>query len=601
MNQKMKTNVWWNVFVLFLSGAVLTVISLTLAIGNSSKLDLFHDYFKLPVTFLLNWLPVVLLQLLLWCLCNRMWLAYLITGLIVELASAGNYFKLIFRSEPFVFSDISSVSTAFSVAGNYALTFNTRLILAILAVLTGTIVLFFIASGRLKGKTRLLTAMIVLLSLFPLWKGVYSAERIYTGSLVPQKDYGHIQYRFASKGFVYPFLYSIRDVAGKPEHYSEKAAQEILNKFIEEDMLSEEEINVIVFQLEAFADIRKYGLKGLDDSAYQVYDDLKSESFSGTLIVNTGSGGTINTEHCCLTGDYSFYNVTKDSWSFPRIFNSWGYVTVGGHPYYSFYNRENLNRYLGFSDYRTVDNYSGYQIGNLEHGEFYSDCFFFDSVLDQYHQLSAEGKPVFSFNVTMQGHAPYSTEEYLFEKRFFDDPQASSYADHVLNNYLGTIENTQQHLVSFVQTLRDEETPVVLMLYGDHEPWMGDDNQILEELGVNVDPSTEEGFLNRYSTEYVIWANPAAKEKLNKFSVGHGETISAGYLFPLLFRQLGWKGDAYSQYLMERMESLPAITTNGCYYENGAFTDSLTENGKRVLKEAEMLQYYIRHKKVSEK
>ena len=58
---------FWNVFWLLLSSAGITCLSLLLAIGMFDK-ELFFDYFRMPLLFLLNYLPVLLLQVFLFCL-----------------------------------------------------------------------------------------------------------------------------------------------------------------------------------------------------------------------------------------------------------------------------------------------------------------------------------------------------------------------------------------------------------------------------------------------------------------------------------------------------------------------------------------------------
>ena len=83
---------------------------------------------------------------------------------------------------------------------------------------------------------------------------------------------------------------------------------------------------------------------------------------------------------------------------------------------------------------------------------------------------------------------------------------------NILANYLGSVMDTQEHLSELVDALRESDEPVVLIVFGDHKPWLGNGNSVYEALGVNLDTSTEEGFYNYWSTRYLIWANDAAKE-----------------------------------------------------------------------------------------
>ena len=159
-----------------------------------------------------------------------------------------------------------------------------------------------------------------------------------------------------------------------------------------------------------------------------------------------------------------------------------------------------------------------------------------------------------------------------------------------MNNYLGSLADTQHYLSRMIDALRSREEPVVVVLYGDHKPWLGDNSCVADELGVNYNLSTQEGFLNYYSTEYLIWGNSSAQEKycLNNSS---GPIISTCYLFPLLFKQLGIDGCGYADYLMERMNTLNVITSRGVVFENGEMSDQLSSSGEDLLQMAQFIQY----------
>ena len=70
-----RASFYWNVFVLLGSSAGTTVICLLLGLGMMD-IVLFYNYFRHPLLFLLNGLPVFLLQLLLLAVFNCQWLAF---------------------------------------------------------------------------------------------------------------------------------------------------------------------------------------------------------------------------------------------------------------------------------------------------------------------------------------------------------------------------------------------------------------------------------------------------------------------------------------------------------------------------------------------
>ncbi len=582
----------WNTLILFLSSSAIAVFSLLLAIGNGQRV-MFFDYFRFPLTFILNWLPVFFLQTLLFFIFGRQWIAFLLSGIIVLIASAGNYFKLVIRYEPFLASDIPYISTAMGVSGEYNISLNTRLVLILLCMVMLFVFIFLCASRKPKLTTRIIGVILLLASVFPLWKCVYLSEKIYTSNYIVQRDYDREMYKTASKGFLYPFIYSIKEAffVDPPKGYSNTETAAFLSHYSDHNIPEENKPNIIIVQLEAFSDLRSLGIEGISDETYAYYDSLKKESLYGTLVVNVNGGSTIDTEQCFLTGDYAYYKIRKESPSFVWYLRNQGYHTVGGHPFYSYYGRQFSNPMLGFEDYRFVENYDGYpDIEKLIPGRNFSDCFFFENILTQYNELFESGKPVFSFNVTMQGHSPYDTDNYLFGNSWFDGKAYSRITDCMMNNYLGSLADTQYYLSQMIDALRDREEPVVVVLYGDHKPWLGDNSCVADELGVNNNLSTQEGFLNYYSTEYLIWGNSAAQKKYN-LDNGSGPMISTCYLFPLLFKQLGIDGCGYADYLMERMSTLNVITSRGVVFENGVMSDQLSSSGEDLLQMAQFIQY----------
>ena len=135
---------------------------------------------------------------------------------------------------------------------------------------------------------------------------------------------------------------------------------------------------------------------------------------------------------------------------------------------------------------------------------------------------------------------------------------------------------------------------MVVVLYGDHNPWLGDSASVYAELGIDLDVHTETGFLQYYSTRYVIWANEAAKAQLGNDFVGEGPRLSSNYLMNEVFNQLGWTGNAYMQLTEDVRQTLSVVTSNGAYVENGVWTEQLSEEGQQALEKLRYAQYDVR-------
>ena len=116
----------WNFGILILSAAGLCFLSLLLGIGTGGRV-LLIDYLRHPLIFFLNFLPIFLFELLMFCLINRSWASFLATAVVFITASVGNYFKLEFRDDPFMFSDISAIHTALGVSSGYNITITRRI------------------------------------------------------------------------------------------------------------------------------------------------------------------------------------------------------------------------------------------------------------------------------------------------------------------------------------------------------------------------------------------------------------------------------------------------------------------------------------------
>ena len=399
---------------------------------------------------------------------------------------------------------------------------------------------------------------------------------------------------YISKGFVYPFLHSVTvGSIAPPDGYDEGETAALLESYTPVDLPEEKQVDLITLQLEAFADFSLFeGVEGINwEKAYGLYHELEKESYTGNLITNIFAGGTVDTERAFLTGYADLWNFRTNTNSYAWYLTSQGYDAEGSHPSYDwFYNRRNVNSYLGLSNYYFLENH--YQ--TLSPGAIATD----DILLPEIYELYAanrdgEGKPYFSFNVTYQGHGPYDTQS-VWRGQHYTDGRYSPETTNIVDNYLGSVADTARQLSSLMDAFREEERPVVLVVFGDHKPWLGDSNSAYQELGVNLDTSTQEGFYNYYGTRYLIWANDAAKEALGRDLTGEGPDVSSCFLMNLVFDLLGWQGDSWAQATTEIWHQLPVLTAVGRYVENGQLVEEkdLSEEGRRLLNTYRSMEYY---------
>ena len=262
----------WNWLFIIAASAGVGLLSLLLAFGHY-RWEIFTGYFLHPQIALLHVLPVVLLMILLYCFIGRAWIAFLATSVTVLAASAGNYFKLLCRDDPFLFADVTAISTALKVSANYDISLDSRLAFCILCVIFGTLFLAFFVRGRIKTRSRLIGAAVVLISIWPLSK-IYLSENIYNNK-TENYEYANrwsATQVYITRGFIYPFIHSIPEAfPEKPEGYSAKAAQEILSSYEYEAIPEDKRVNVIAIQLEAFNDLERLGFTGISEDVYAKY------------------------------------------------------------------------------------------------------------------------------------------------------------------------------------------------------------------------------------------------------------------------------------------------------------------------------------------
>ena len=581
---------FWSYFVLFAGAVCLGIVSLYFATG-SFHWSMFASYFQYPLLILLNLLPPVLFAAFFYFLSGRVGLSFSLTAVVVLVPTWINYFKLMFRNDPLLAEDAKLVTESVSMIGPYSLSFDWKMWLTLSLVVLGAVFCLFFARKRLRrALPRILGALAVIILSALLLFQVYLDKDVYESV----QNYELINCwsgteTYLSHGFIWPLLYSVNSaMITPPEGYSPAEAESVLAEYEDTAPDGEKKVNVIAVMLEAYSDFSQ--IEGIDfyEDVYGPFHELEAESLSGNLLVNVFAGNTVNTERSFLTGYTVLGSFRQPSYSYLRWFQQQGYLVEGSHPGHDwFYNRLNINQNLGFDHYYFWEDY--YQ--SITVGEKTDDTTFFSSVLDLYHQGISSSQPYFAFHVSYQNHGPYDTEQLLYDREVAGKSGLSQEAGIALNNYLGGIYDTTRQLDAFVDQLRTEEEPVILVAFGDHKPWLGDGNSYYEELGINLDLGTEEGFYNYYGTRYLIWANDAAKEVLGNDFCGEGPDIGPYFLMNVLFAAAGWTGDAYMQFADTVRQSLPVINTSGIYLTQHGLTECLTEEEQALLSLFQSVEY----------
>ena len=543
--------------------------------------EMFASYLSHPLILLLNLLPPLLFSLFFYFLFKRAWAAQLCTSLLVLLPTAICFFKFEFRGDALLAEDFTLAAESAKMLRTYRLFMTPPLAVALgmTVVLPVLFAIFFRGRTEKRLRPRLISLALLaaLCALWPLYASgaVYDTYAVNNDGINPWSD---TQF-YISKGFVYPFLHTLRSaVHPAPDGYNAKAAKAALDAYTSEDIPKDKRVDLVCVMLEAFNDFSRFDNFTFTEDIYAKYHALERRGVSGPLLTDIFAGDTRVSEREFLTGlPYSCLDdfITPAN-SYVWYLKANGYTVTGAHPCYAwFYNRQNINKNLGFDSYLFSENYFAKETG----ADITYDAKFFPMLLDLYAKRDRSA-PYFAFHISYQGHGPYSDCIKYYEP-VVKNGGWSDTDDTILNNYLGCIRETVGIVCDFADRMLAQKEPLVLVFFGDHMPWLGNMEATYEAVGLNIDPSTPDGFANRYQTQYLILANDAAKKLLGNAFSGKGKTVTAGTLMNEVFSLCGYKGNAYMQYMSDAQARIGNIHR----------TDKLTTDAQ---KEYAAVAYYYR-------
>lgn len=604
-----------SVLIGIVTGIGLGVISLYFSTGIH-RWELFLFYLEQPLILVMNLFPFILLNLLFFFLTNRLWISFSITGFLCLLYSCSNYWKLLARDTPVYAEDLTIVAEAVTMSQQYV-TISSEIILAVFVILLISFLLFFIRWKATNKKMRILLFLIVLFLFMPgYFVAAFNTQLYESISTWPELISWYPTTQYVSRGGIYPFVHSIAEAYHRPPSgYKEKDMAKMLNEELPTSSIpADQQVSIICIMLEAFADFSQVTDKITSADPYADYHALQQESYHGTLVPTVFAGGTVETETRVLTGFSNFGQYRKPSWSYARYFTEQGYSASGAHPStQSFYHRNTTTVNLGLSDYRFLENHFGnpaiststiieapspeemYYLDNTC-PEYAYDYLLFSDIYNNFKEQTQSGKSLFSFNVTYQNHGPYYSGLQIFPTEYVPQGNMSLEDYSIINHYLTSVHETSRCMKELADSLRNDESPVVLVFFGDHKPWLGNQSTTYHALGIDISTETKESLMNYYSTDYLIWANDSAKDTLGNDFSGVGPTISPCFLMNVLFDQCGWEGPSYMALTDQIMEKVPVIH-NEQYIQEGELVsaEDLSPENVALLLLMKQAEHFLMH------
>jgi phosphoglycerol transferase MdoB-like AlkP superfamily enzyme len=207
----------------------------------------------------------------------------------------------------------------------------------------------------------------------------------------------------------------------------------------------------------------------------------KSAGYSHALAPVFG-GFTANSEFEVLCG----FPVVKDAVKFerqllndvpclPHILADKNYRTIASHPNVPvFWNRVNAYKRMGFQTYWSLEDF----VQDDMNQEFMSDSTLYRQVLEKISASLDAKQPVLDYIVTYFGHWNYPLSESRPNK-----VSSSSEVEEV-TAYANTVYYKSRELMGFINEVRKRDPEGIIVVFGDHLPFLGENFAGYVESGV---------------------------------------------------------------------------------------------------------------------
>lgn len=603
--------------VLCLCSVVTTLMILWVAPG--SLREQLTGMLRQPKILVLDWLPVLLLMLAFALFFRNIFFSAALVTVVTMGMAVGNRVKMQIRDEPFVPKDLVLLKEAADAAGNYDIQFprNILVFIAVFALaLTALGVLFplrrreglnpawawLIRAGGGGGVLgALVCAVLFLYSSLPLYNSFATSNPYYLPAVCNEL------------GFPYFFCFHFSTYKlTRPDSFDRREAEAYETG---ENPSPGADVNVVMVMNEAFYDLTNYDVFSypLEDDPLKHFNAILAEdrTISGYIVVPNFAGGTANTEFDVMTGMQT--NVVSNSGSSFRIFNrkldsvlrvfgNSGYHTMFMHPGNPwFYNRENVYPYLGSEEELFVDD-----LANVRHkGHWVTDETVTDNLIAKFEETVSAGKKFCGMAVTIQNHMSYTLDKYGTDVEIHPvrtGAELSEQAQSLVSVYIEGLRDADAMLGALRGYFAASEEPVVLVYYGDHLPYLGDGRLAYKELGL---PAGDEGdSFAGFETPFLIWYNDAAQSALGdapgRLDLPEDGVISASYLGTVVLELTGHREDSpWFSFLSGLRREVP-VAHNGQYHTaDGALTDSLSpELSQQIEKWRNWSYYKLNYKKI---
>ena len=569
---------WLWTAILFVLGAIFTTFSIQYMLLDSELFQRMSD-----LKWVLNVLCCLVVYLVVQLFTNNAGLSCIISHTSLLSFAFINYFVYLFRGNEFTFSDIRSIGTGLSVAGNYKLQLNDR---GAYAIFGAALFIAFVRKCHVKfaraWQMRIIDAMLAAICVIIVGMAAYDVN---TETWEQKGTYRN--------GYILNYILGIRDsFIAQPDGYSEEAIQKLEKKYSSNDKdYSKTDVKdptIIVIMNESFSDLSVLGDLQTNIPLTPFIDSLKENTTKGYALSSVFGAKTPNSEWEYLTGNsmaflpagsvvYQQY-ISDTPTSIVSNLKDDGYTCVAMHPYYATgWSRNQVYPKIGYDEMHFIDDFDQTKILR----EYITDQELYDKIIERYESRGANEK-LYLMGITMQNHGGYGEPYDNFNEGCYKIGR--SYTD--ANQYLSLVHESDKAVKNFIEYFSKVDDPVEIVFFGDHQPSLNSNFYPLLN-GKGMSGLTEDELEALYTVPFFIWTNYDTPEETV-------DITSLNFLSTMTLERAGIELPAYNKVLADMMETVPAVNSRGYYSKEKQcyqHIDDATGEEAEWIKNYHMLQY----------
>ena len=564
---------WYTLYqaAVFFAGPMIMVTAVEVLNGNMIWA------LAVRIDILLNYLSALLLYVVLYVLLGRVTSSGRTASVILLVFGIANMYLKDYKGSPLLPMDLGSIRTAANVAASFTYTINCRIITALcLTMLSWSLLgkLPMDRAGRKRQRAERLLGLALVLGISYVF---YETDTFSDNFMRP--DFFNQTRGYETHGSWAEFLLNTKYLfMSEPDGYSAEAVQEYLDTMGETGSVYEtamkkqgdpvaswtgtqEKPDIFVIMNESYSDLSVIGDFGTNIPYMPYADSLIGQEnvIEGNVYVSTIGTGTSNTEFEFLTGNtmaflpggsnaYQLY-VDHEMPGLVTVLKDQEYFASAVHPYYkSSWNRVSVYNDMHFDEFIGIEDMKDY----VKVRRFVSDEWDFQELIRMYENKGDD--PLFVFNITMQNHSSYEIGYENFPQRVWLTSTEGEYPE--TDQYLSLIRATDDAFKDLIEYFSKQEKPVILLMFGDHQPFI-EDKFYEEVMGQRLNDMSDETQQKRYITRFILWANYDIPE-------GYIDQISVNYLSSLMMEFTGLQTSPYQDWLSGMYGEVPVITAMGC-------------------------------------